>query len=148
MVDSNIVTDPMRMLVAAHELGHAVAWDVAGIAVLSIEVSGWGRGTEGVVRIDRDNTVLRNTDDACGYLAGLLAGQVASLRWSEETRTPHPTHGCSYDLRLFRLNRRSGYAAEVSPADARAAAHLVVRQQWPTILRLAPRLAARGRITL
>lgn len=140
--------DPMRLLVATHELGHAVAWDVAGIRVLDIQVRGQGRSTEGVVEIDRANTIFRNASDACGYLAGLLAGQVASLRWSEETGTPHPSRGCSHDLRLVRLQRKAGYAREVPVATARDEARRVVREQWVRIVRLAPRLAEAGYVRL
>jgi hypothetical protein len=138
--------DLNRMRVAAHELGHAIAWQVApNTTVTAIRVIGRGANAHGFVNVDAD---VRTVDDARGYLAGLLAGREAALRWCDENNLVHHEHTCASDRASFRQQRRYNLCRQVSPAEAKALARRIVRAHWRRILRLTPRLAHRGQITL
>jgi hypothetical protein len=139
--------DPMRMMVAAHELGHAVVWLVTGTRVVSIEVTGRGRGTEGTVQLVASDR-LTTVDDCRSYLLGILAGREAEDRWYQATDTRPVLDGCAHDRRAFdHINRRPWGVTE-SRAELRHQARQLVRQHWPTIARHAPRLARRGRLSV
>ena len=138
--------DPRRLEVAAHELGHAIAWKEAGLAATAIRVLGHGDRAQGYVRIE--NRLIYDADAARAYLAGLLAGREAGIRWCEENGLTHYEHTCHTDLNNFRQQRRTPLGRQVSVGQARATARLIVRANWCLIVRLAPRLALQGRITL
>lgn len=139
--------DPDRLRVAVHELGHAVAWKIAANTTpTAIRVFGHGITAHGYVHVD---AAVHTVDDARGYLAGLLAGREAALRWCEENGLAHPEWTCSSDVSSFRQQRRDyELCRQVSTADARATARRIVRTHWALIVRLAPRLARAGRITV
>lgn len=139
--------DPDRLRVAAHELGHAFAWHVADCAnPTAIRVHGRGVGAHGYVNVAAH---VRTVDDARCYLAGLLAGREADMRWCEENDLAHRAQTCSTDLANFRQQRRNyDLCRQVSTAEARALARRIVRTHWRQIVRLTPRLARAGRISL
>lgn len=137
--------DPVRLMVAAHELGHAVVFLVTGLRIESIQVTGHGRRTEGFVDV-ADNARLSSTADCRSYLLGMLAGREAGDRWCQVTGTGPFADGCAEDLRAFRYQyrRRRPWGVTESRAELRNQTRQLVRQHWPIIARLAPRLARRG----
>lgn len=137
--------DPVRLMVAAHELGHAVVWSATGMRVESIAVTGHGRDTEGRVRL-ADRAHLSNAADCRGYLLGMLAGREAEIRWCEATSTRPIADGCAEDRREFgyMYRRRRQWGVTDTRAALRTQARHLVRAHWPTIARLTPRLAHRG----
>ena len=136
--------DPHRLLVAAHELAHAIGFRRAGIELTAIRV--WGRGQTTQGHVDIVQYQVHTVPAARAYLAGLLAGREASLRWCEENGLPFQEHTCSTDLANFRRQRRTDLGRQVSKGAALADARSLVRTHWPRIVRLAPRLARAGHI--
>jgi hypothetical protein len=138
--------DPQRLRAAAHELGHAIAWHLTGTTPTAIRVVGRGERAYGFVSVQAE---IHTVDDARAYLAGILAGREAGMRWCEENGLRHHEHTCLSDLAAFRQQRRDyDLCRRVSRADARALARRIVARHWPRIVRLAPRLARAGRLTL
>lgn len=136
--------DPMRRLVAAHELGHATVWNTAGIVVTSIWLRGRGRRTEGCVEIAKREL---DAEEWRGWLAGLLAGEVAGDRWCDLHRLRYPTE-CPWDMREFRWGMRQPLARGLTVVELRTEARRRVQVEWPRILRLGPQLASRGTVAL
>ena len=137
--------DPVRLIVAAHELGHAVVWSVTGMRVESIEVTGRGLGTNGCVVL-ANRAHLSSAADCRSYLLGMLAGSEAENRWCGTTGTRPTVDGCAHDRREFgyMYRRRRPWGVTESRAALRTQARQLVRAHWPAIARLAPRLALRG----
>lgn len=143
MTEGNEI-DPTRLLVAAHELGHATVWNTAGIVVTSIWLRGRGRGTEGCVEIADDEL---DAEQWRGYLAGLLAGRIAGDHWADLHRLRF-IPSCPRDILDFRRAIRRPIAQGLTVSEVRAEAHRRVRVEWPRVLRLAPLLASRGTVVL
>ena len=137
--------DPVRLMVAAHELGHAAVWSATGMRVELIEVTGHGLRTQGTVQL-ANNARLSSAADCRSYLVGMLAGREAEDRWCTVTGTRPVADGCADDRRAFgyMYRRRRPWGVTETRAELRAQARQLVRQHWPTIARLAPRLARRG----
>lgn len=77
--------DRHRLMLAAHELGHVVAWQHAGFAVAEIKLHPGNVGGE-VSLSKSSRTNLRTIEQRRGYLVGLLAGTEAGARWCELMR--------------------------------------------------------------
>lgn len=137
--------DPVRLMVAAHELGHAIVWSATGMRVEFIEVTGHGRATQGCVRL-ANRARLSSAADCRSYLVGMLAGHEAEIRWCAATDTRPIADGCAEDRREFAYmyRRRRQWGVTDARAALRTQARHLVRAHWPTIARLAPRLAHRG----
>lgn len=138
---------PIRLMVAAHELGHAIAWRAGGWPIAHIRVLGKGARSHGETLLAR--TYAYGLWQRRSWLVGSLAGAAAGDRWCTEFNLPPALHerGCAADQADFAPEFRS-YRAEcaedVTVAQLRAEAAAVIRTHWRAILRLAPRLAACG----
>lgn len=138
--------DPYRLVVAAHELGHLIAWQRAGLHINEIRVLGTGEQAEGYVDLGRQR--IRDADQARGYLVGLLAGREAGNRWCEQAGMRHHEHTCADDMRSFQRLRRHELARHFTDTALRHDAWALVLAQWEQITRLAPRLARHGWLPL
>jgi hypothetical protein len=140
------VLDPLRLVVAAHELGHALTWAAAGMPIVKIWVDGYGEQAHGYVRLDRKK--LKDAAEARDYLVGMLAGRAADIRWCDEHGLTHHEYTCADDLASFRKSRKHPWVRDIPDSEFYTAARIVVRQHWPQICRLAPRLSRHGSIQL
>lgn len=145
-MSDGINIDRWRLVVAAHELGHAFAWQDAGVGFGMIRVWGHGRSTEGVVPVDGRR--LRNAEQLRLYLIGLYAGSAASERWCDLAGMRHPASGCRHDLATARQMRRHPWARNLTDGELRTGARRAVGRHWSRIHRLAPKLADRGQIRI
>jgi hypothetical protein len=138
--------DPMRLCCAAHELGHALVWQHAGLPVHKIRISGKGSGVSGFVEIGRPR--MKDATQARLYQVGLMAGRAAGARWGERHGVRQPGGACSADESAFRwFARHNECVRDLSRGQALAQATRLVRARWSHIQRLAPQLAAEGRIS-
>lgn len=138
--------DPHRLIVSAHEIGHAIAWSVAGMPIVAIWVEGRGPGAHGYVKLDGKK--LRNANETRDYLIGLLAGRAAGIRWCESHGLTHHDYTCADDLTKFRQGRQHRWVRHIPDSEFHTAARLLVRQHWPRIARLAPELSRRGSVDI
>lgn len=146
MLDIDPTIDPQRLRVAVHELGHALVWKAGGYPPTGIRVHGRGDTACGEVTIGRVR--VADVDAVRSYFAGLLAGRLADQLWCDQTGQRFRDHTCYSDLASFRVQRRTELGRQVSRAEATAAARTLVRSHWARIVRLAPRLATAGRISV
>jgi hypothetical protein len=138
--------DPMRLHVAAHELGHWAVWTDAGLVVKEIRVLGRGAQTEGWVTVTVPPAPAR--EQARLYLVGLAAGRAASLRWCEEQGLAFTERGCREDEKQFRRDRQALGLTSLTRGQARAEAARLVRAKWRQICQRAPLLARAGTISV
>lgn len=139
---------PYRLMISAHELGHAVVWRDEGLPRATvIEVRGSGQRTVGAVRL-RDRGEARTEAFARRYLVGLLAGVAAGNRWRELHAPRLAPDESAVDQRYLRLWLALPVARRLDVAELRDAARAAVWQRWPEIARLTPILAVRGSVTL
>jgi hypothetical protein len=142
--------DPDRLVVAAHELAHALLFKSGGIAIGEIRVFGQGGNAHGHVDVPGNQRLT--IEQVRRYLAATLAGRVADQRWCDEQGLPRYSHStCAADMADFRQYRRQWSkqgAAHLTDAALRKEASHLVGAYWPRIHRLAPRLAERGSISL
>ncbi|WP_326960553.1 hypothetical protein [Amycolatopsis sp. NBC_01286] len=141
--------DRHRLMLAAHELGHVVAWQHAGFAVAEIKLHPGNVGGE-VSLSKSSRTNLRTIEQRRGYLVGLLAGTEAGARWCElagEFRGDHAS-GCAWDHRAFMRNQRHFGLTHIPKSEFRREARAIIRAHWRQIFRLAPTLAHRGLIAV
>lgn len=135
--------DPDRLICAAHELGHLVGFRAAGVPIAAIKIDGHGRHATGYVR-EAGIVHFPNAAAARHYLVALLAGKEAGLRWCDRYDLDYGNRD-DIDLRFFHQDR-ARWRITLSESRGRTLARRLVDQQWPTITRLAPRLAERGRL--
>nr|WP_042198370.1 hypothetical protein [Kibdelosporangium sp. MJ126-NF4]CEL23356.1 hypothetical protein [Kibdelosporangium sp. MJ126-NF4]CTQ96908.1 hypothetical protein [Kibdelosporangium sp. MJ126-NF4] len=147
MTEQDHQSDPHRLQVAVHELGHFVVWRaIPGARVVTVQVTGHGRNTEGTVEVDWSTSEQSPVANRA-YLAGLLAGREADAMWAEQTGTRQDTSGCGHDLAVYhRVRRTHPPSGEWSSTEIRGDARRLVRASWAEITRLAPRLAHRGQL--
>lgn len=136
--------DPIRLSVAAHELGHMVTWEHAGFRIQTIRVTGRGTSTQGLVHVDRG--LLRDPGEVRAWLVGLLAGREAEQRWCDQTGSAFIEAGSGEDLAQFRKWRRHEWARRLTERELRIEARQCIRTRWRQIVRLTPRLAHAGRL--
>lgn len=137
--------DPQRLRVAAHELGHYLAWQAADLDIQRIYVAGTGVEAHGKVRIRRQK--VRDPEQARAYLVGMLAGREADIRWCEHNDLEWHEHTSNGDMKAYRsLHRRIDWVRDVTDREFRAEAHRFIVANWSKITRLAPKLAERGRL--
>ena len=136
--------DPRRLSVAAHELGHYIAWRDADIHIKSIVVTGVGDAAEGNVHIGRQE--MKSPEQAWAYLVGLLAGPAADRLWCQRNSlTVHPRTWAG-DMKSFNKCRKHEWTSRTPVRKFEAAARELVAANWHEIERLAPRLAQRGHL--
>ncbi|OLZ56093.1 hypothetical protein BS330_18360 [Amycolatopsis keratiniphila subsp. nogabecina] len=131
---------------AAHEVGHAVACEAAGLRVIEVRLTtGYGF----VRAADADPA---DQDQVDGELVALLAGLEAGARWAQKHRgmwrgeALRWSRGCSdSDLALFRRTKRN---ASVSPSRLESRSRSLVARQWGRIDRLSHKLADSGRLSV
>lgn len=141
------VFDPGRMMISAHELGHAVVWrDEKLPPATVIEVRGTGRTANGRVMLAGTGTV--NERYVRSILIGLLAGVAAGNRWREIHAPRLPADESAVDRCQLRRWSSLPEARQLRVAELRAVAQQAVRHRWLEIARLTPVLAERGHITL
>lgn len=132
--------DPALLIVAAHELGHAVVAIALGITVLSIEVD--RRAYTGMTQIDfHDDTCT--AEQLRGALIGSLAGFEAERRWCQRHGGQALRRCSRVDFRNFARNCRR---VDLSEAVARSHARATLARHWAQIERLAPELARHGHV--
>ncbi|MGW7537810.1 hypothetical protein [Amycolatopsis sp. NPDC054798] len=136
-------------MLAAHELGHMLAWQQAGFTVAEIKLHpGTAGGEVSLSKSSRSD--LRTIEQRRGYLVGLLAGTEAGVRWCElagEFRAEH-SGGCAWDRKAFQRNQQHFGLTHIPRTEFRREARAVVRARWHQLFRLAPRLAQRGRLAV
>lgn len=143
--------DQRRLMVAIHEMGHALTWHRAGFQIKTIRVRGRSNGTTGYV--DLDNQPNRTPEEARDYLIGLLAGREAEHEWCRITGQSSDAYGSSTDLAIYRRYRKydcanERWVAHLSDGEFRAAARKVINARWSQVVHLANQLAQHGRIRL
>lgn len=146
MVTKSNPTEKIRLLVAAHELGHALVWKAAGFEVVELRVSGSERvrGWTGL-----DGREMKTVQETADYLTGILAGKIAGDRWCDENRIPLRAHdSCDFDQDQYRAVLKDPLAVSLRDVDLRRAARERVHDLWSKIERHAPQLAERGTLRL
>lgn len=126
--------DPEDLIIAAHELGHAVSARAHGIGLTSIVM---GLTTLDLPDDDRDYT----HDQWVGWLVGCWAGFEAEKLWASRVGGKADRRQCRTDIRNFRADRKK---IGISEGMARSAARAIVRRDWKRIRDLAPTLARQG----
>lgn len=139
-------TDPYRLMVAAHELGHAIVWRAVGFDIDEIWVKGRGPAAHGHVWLVQTDDEIRTVADEQAVQAGLLAGRCAQARWGDETDLAIDI-SCESDERIYRIRRRSPLGRRVSRTAVWNDARRLVRVHWRAIARLTPHLAHTGRLS-
>lgn len=137
--------DAATLALAAHEVGHAVACQAAGLRVLEVRLHSRG----GFVRAaDADPA---DQDQVDGELVTLLAGMEAGARWGQKHAglwrgdALRWSRGCSdSDLALFRRMKRN---ASVPSSRLESHARSLVARHWSRIDRLSRKLADSGRLS-
>ncbi|MEV5718486.1 hypothetical protein AB0L41_31755 [Amycolatopsis mediterranei] len=128
-----------------HELGHARAWSDGGLQILSITFTPTG----GHVRTHNPNG---HPPQLIAEAVGLWAGFEAEDRWLRERRLGKASRGnSSHDIRAFRAIQRimqREFRQTLTERSVRASARAAVNRHWGQIQRAAPKLVARGWITL
>jgi hypothetical protein len=139
------VSDPVRLHVAHHELGHYTAWEALGIGTTEIRIWGYGDNTEGLVTPATPGR-LRNQQECHNFLIGLLAGREADLRYCRRAGIRFREARSKADLRAFRRIHKHEWARGTDAGEFRTLARDLVHEHWGDIVRLAPKLAERGRL--
>lgn len=140
------LVDPRRMLVAVHELAHAVLRRDQGIAPASIRIKDDGRFLYGIVEYPPFRVVT--AAEMGTYVVGALAGDIAGNRWRDVYAPRLPTDQSEVDAGNVRWAMRQKLAAGLDLAELRGRARDEVTRYWAEITRLAPRLATVGSIRL
>ncbi|WP_410580269.1 hypothetical protein [Amycolatopsis sp. lyj-108] len=132
------------LALAAHEVGHAIACQAAGLRVIEVRLFP-DRGY--VEHKEADPADQAQVD---GELVVLLAGLEAGARWRQKHsglwrgEALRWSRGCSdSDLALFRRTKRN---ASISPSRLESRARSLVARQWGRIDRLSRKLADSGRL--
>lgn len=154
MIDASAIEgiDPARLSAAAHELAHYLTFRDADIQISEVRVYGRGDNAAGHVLIAQDRF---DGPQARALLIGSLAGRQGDLMWCDELGWPHvPEHTCAGDMRIYRRQyreirkiRHDLQIKGITDGALRADARRQVRQHWPRIVRLTPKLARRGSLT-
>jgi hypothetical protein len=147
---SETTNDPDRIVVACHELGHAVAFTEAGQTVCEIRVIGHGAQVHGYTDITK--TVINDPEQGRAFLVAIVAGAEAGARWSAINGYSRPGCGAcksASDLATYReIRRKYPMLARFSDVEIRGMARRLVRARWRRIAALTPGLATRGTVTL
>jgi hypothetical protein len=138
--------DPGRLVCAAHELAHLMAFRSAGIEVTEIHVYGRGDSAGGYVYVPKQDL---NDQMQRGYLVATLAGREGDIRFCNQVGLKRYSdhRSCRLDIAEFRKDKRE-WRLKVPDSVLRTEARRLVSGHWSKILRLAPKLARRGQIAL
>lgn len=132
-----------RLVLAAHEIGHLIAFQDAGIRVLYSAIEDGG-DTGGTYIDDPDG------DQHHGYLVGLAAGSAAEKYWCDIYGQRLPDHCREYedDRALYRQHRRQHRdAPRLSWRSAENLARKTLRDNAKRFRQLTEQLAVDGKIT-
>jgi hypothetical protein len=136
--------DPKLLLIAAHELGHALAWTALGLKVKSIRVNNRLFGTSEVLL---DPGMTWTPETGRHWMVGLLAGPEAGQMWAEATRQRYNERHDAGDMDSFRAYRRqAAWARQIPERVLRNEARAIVRQKWSQLERLVDTLASQGKL--
>lgn len=137
-----------NLILAAHEVGHALAFCHAGIGVERCEIDLVGEGDGGTVIEDP------NLNQHHGYLVGLTAGKAGELLWCETYGQHAPKHvrngwSASGDRTLYDKHQRQhrdtrGFAWRAAEKQARE----ILRDNAKQFRRLTEELARHGVLKL
>jgi hypothetical protein len=131
-------TDPQRLRVAAHELGHAWVWKSGGLKV----------GTVTAARSGGSCPVRWYSRDLHAYAVGCWGGFEAEDRWLREHKLGRAARGNSgHDIDEFQAAVKE-LGGGLPESNARRLARDLVSRHWNEITRLTPALARAGRITV
>jgi hypothetical protein len=127
--------DPYDLIIAAHELGHAVSAYAHGIGVTKIEM--------GMTHLDLPDVIGpgMTREELIGWLVGCWAGYEAEKLWAWRVGGEAVWSCSKQDRRNFRDTRK---LVGLSEGKARSAARAIVRKEWARIRNLAPTLARQG----
>ncbi|MFC0436641.1 hypothetical protein [Kutzneria buriramensis] len=134
--------EDVRPIVAAHEVGHLIAFQLADVKIIEVRLFGSRIRAEGYVQADVDPP--RDAAQAHAVLVGVFAGVAAGHRWCDRHGLTHLVGEDVHDRVAYRDLRRKPLFRDVDRAEAVADARRLVRRHWSRIERLAPVLAARG----
>lgn len=140
-----LMGDQHRLAAAAHEIGHTLAWEAAGIRVREVRLTGRGRRTGGYATTGR--VEVRSRRQAHLYVVGILAGQAAQDLWCRAYRIRCTTLSCADDQEAFERHRAHEWLTSTPDETFWRDADTYVQQAWPLIAEYAPVLADRGRLT-
>lgn len=136
----------LRLAVAHHEIGHAVAYKLAGHKVRSVRINGSNDGSGNTSYVP---TTVPETEVG-PWLVTILAGGEAHAHFLTRhgyslaaARRAVKVH-CSGDLAAFRSDARG---TGISESTARADARRLVTSHWSRIQRAADKLARSGRLS-
>jgi hypothetical protein len=130
-----------RLIMAAHEVGHLIAFQESGVKVLSCEISGseWGL------------TVVDEPADGQhhGYLVGIMAGAAGEKLWCEMFSQRLPNHCRTYrgDRDEFKRHQRKNRAARgLSERKAERLARVILSADPKKFRKLTEKLARDGEL--
>lgn len=138
--------DPQRLVIAAHELGHAFVWRASGFRIRTIWIKGYGDRVHGFVTLDNPDD-HQTLDGERGYQAGLLGAGEAQRRWCSETGQKFDESGCRDDYTTLRKRAKDKLGKQIPRSAATTEAQRLVRAHWPRIVLLTPLLATRGSLS-
>lgn len=143
MADHRAEVEDVRPIVAAHEVGHLIAFQLADVTITEVRLFGSRIRAEGYVQVD-DVDRPRDAAQAHAVLVGVFAGVAAGRRWCDRHGLTHLVGEDVHDRVAYRDLRRKPLFRDVDRAEAVADACRLVRRHWSRIERLAPVLAERG----
>jgi len=130
-----------RLIIAAHEIGHAMAFHAAGIEVNECVIGSDGDGI----------TEIEDPDDSQhhGYLIGLMGGSAGEQLWCAEFGQSLPAYCRTYtgDEKLFKQHQRQFREARaIGMSGARRAARKIIIAEKKRFRQLVEQLARRGEL--
>ncbi|MFC0540664.1 hypothetical protein [Kutzneria chonburiensis] len=135
--------EDVRPIVAAHEVGHLIAFQLADMTITEVRLVGSRIRAEGYVQIE-DADQPHDAAQAHAVLVGVLAGVAAGHRWCDRHGLTHLVGEDVHDRAAWLDLRPKPLFRDVDRRQALADARRLVRQHWSRIERLAPVLAERG----
>lgn len=138
--------DPQRLVIAAHELGHAIVWRASGFTIREIWIKGRGDSAHGWCGLT-DANAHHTPQGELGYQAGLLGAAEAQHRWCSETGVPFDENACREDYTNLRTRAKDQLGRQIKRSAATAEARRIIRANWRRIVLLTPKLAAHGSLS-
>jgi hypothetical protein len=146
MTDHPFDLTSQRILVAAHELGHAITWRTLDLPVTAIRVKGHGIFLRGRVSLDIANVTPWGLREERAWHIGLFGGREAQQRWCDEFGMRFDDSACAEDMDKHRSRRRTSHGV-IRSRDVEAEARRLVGRHWARLVRLAPDLATHGSLS-
>lgn len=142
--------DESRMIVAAHEMGHAVVWRRLGFRVGGIVIRGRGRKAQGWVDLeDMSFTGTRDVEQLRRFLAGLVIGWSTVERWCDQQRLRVPDFGMRFDAEQYvHWTTHHPLGRQIDRGDVQRFGERTLGEVWSLVERHAPTLYERGSFNL